>query len=209
MKSVSLYDIKGKTAGKVTLDQSYFDQSVNKTFLHRVSVQYLTNQRQGNAATKTRKDIRGGGRKPWRQKGTGRARFGSIRNPVWRGGGVVFGPHPKNYRTHLPKNARDLALCQSLNAKFNDHQLIVVDQLPQGTPPKTKAFAGFLKALKAESKSLVITEQHNQNIVQSARNIPGTSVKAFNNVNAMDVLQHKKVIFSKQALENLIKLRKR
>ena len=208
MKSVSVHDIKGKIAGKLSLDQTYFDGRINKPLLHQAVLMYLANRRSGSASTKIRSQVRGGGRKPWKQKGTGRARAGSIRSPLWRGGGVTFGPHPKQYRYNLSKNIRGLALKASLNGKFKDDELIVVDKISQEVP-KTKEFAAFLKGIKADIKPLIVIEKHNPQILRAARNIPGVTVKAFNDICAFDVLKHKKVIFSKQALENLIKLRKR
>ncbi|NQS99666.1 MAG: 50S ribosomal protein L4 [Candidatus Omnitrophica bacterium] len=208
MKSVSIHDPKGKAAGKLTLELDYFDGKINKALLHQVVTMYLANKRKGSASTKTRGQIRGGGRKPWRQKGTGRARVGSNRNPVWRGGGVVFGPHPRQYGYSLPSTIRNKALKQSLNGKLEDKQLLIIDEFPQQLQ-KTKQFAKLLSALKATDKPLVVTAKHNPDIQRTARNIPGVTVKAFNNINAYDVLRHHKVLFSKQALENLIKLRKR
>ncbi|UCB57327.1 MAG: 50S ribosomal protein L4 [Candidatus Omnitrophota bacterium] len=207
MKSISVLDKKGKVAAKFSLDETYFDGKVNKPLLHQTVLMYLDRQRKRTASTKTRRDVRGGGRKPWRQKGTGRARVGTIRSPLWRGGGVVFGPHPTQSKAKLPKSIKSLALKMSLNGKVKDNELVVVDKIPEGES-KTKAFALFLKALKAEDKPLVVLEKHNSDILRATRNIPGADFKTFNNISALDVLRHKKVIFSKQALENLIKSRK-
>lgn len=208
MKSIQVFDIKGKVVGKFPLDQTYFNSSLKKPLLHQAVLMYLSNKRHGCASTKTRKQVRGGGRKPWRQKGTGRARCGSIRSPLWRGGGVVFGPHPRQYRYTLPENIRNLALQHSLNSKVEENNLLVIDNISLNKP-KTREFAKFLTALKAEDKPLIVIESHNQDILKAARNIPGVTVEAFNNINAYEVLRHKKIIFSKQALENLIKLKKR
>lgn len=208
MKSVSVYDLKGKAAGKFSLDQDYFNGKTNKDLLYQASLMYLSNQRRGSASTKTRAQVRGGGRKPWRQKGTGRARVGSIRNPVWKGGGVAFGPHPREFAYSLPKKIKSLALRQSLNGKIKSNQFVIIDKLSLNSP-KTKELMAVLTALKAKEKSLVVVEKHNPGVLKAARNIPKVTVKAFNNINAFDVLKHKKVIFSKQAIENLIKLRKK
>lgn len=207
MTSVSVHDIKGKVVGKLSLDQDYFNGKVKTALLHQAVLMYLANQRSGSASTKTRKEVRGGGRKPWKQKGTGRARAGTIRSPIWRGGGVVFGPHPKQYGYNLPKNIKSLALRQALNSKIKDSELVVIDKISL-EHPKTCDFARFLKAIKAKNKSLVVIEKHEPNIFRASRNIPTIIVKAFNNISAFDVLGHKKVIFSKQALENLVKMRK-
>ena len=210
MKTISVLDTKGKVKGKFSLDQTYFDGKINKPLLHQTVLMYLGRQRKGCASTKDRSQVRGGGRKPWRQKGTGRARAGSIRSPLWRGGGVVFGPHPgqNRYGYKLPKNIRNLALKASLNGKIRDNEIVVVEEIPQERP-KTKEFLSFLRVLKAEDKPLVVIEKHSPNVLRASRNIPGLMLKAFNNINAHDVLRHKKVIFSRQALENLVKLRKR
>lgn len=208
MRNISVYDIKGKVVGKLSLDQTYFNGKINKSLLHQTILQYLANRRCGCASTKTRADVRGGGRKPWRQKGTGRARTGSIRNPLWRGGGIVFGPHHRQYRYSLPKGIKNIALVQSLNGKIKDNELVVVDKIFL-SKPKTKDFVAFLTALKTAGKPLIVIEKHQPHILRASRNIPGVTVKAFNNINAYDVLKHKKVIFSKQALENLVKLRKK
>ncbi len=208
MKNLSIYDIKGKTIEKLSLDQTYFNGKINKHLLHQAVLMYLANRRSGCAATKTRRDVRGGGRKPWRQKGTGRARAGTIRSPLWRGGGVVFGPQPKKYRYNLPKNIKSLALKQSLNDKIENNEFVVVNTISLAKF-KTKEFAAFLAVLKAEDNSLVVTEKYNPEILRASRNIPDVTVKTFNNINAYDVLKHQKVIFTKQALVNLIKLRKR
>jgi large subunit ribosomal protein L4 len=206
MKSVSVLDMKGKVAGKVSLDGDYFDSKVKKSLLHQAVLMYLADLRKGSSATKRRAEVRGGGRKPWRQKGTGRARVGSIRSPLWKGGGVVFGPHPRNYSYRLPKKITSLALQHSLNAKIRDNEFLVTEKIAQDKP-KTSEFASFLQALKAEDKPLVVIEAHNALIHRAARNIPGVTVKVFSDINAYDVLKHKKVIFSKQALEKLVKLR--
>lgn len=208
MTSVSLHDIKGKVVGKLSLDQDYFNGKVKSALLHQAVLMYLANQRSGSASTKTRKDVRGGGRKPWRQKGTGRARAGTIRSPIWRGGGVVFGPHPKQYGYNLPKNIKSLALRQALNSKIKDSEFVAIDKISL-EHPKTCDFARFLKAIKVKNKCLVVIEKHEPNILRASRNIPTVTVKAFNNISAFDVLRHKKVIFSKQALENLVKMRKK
>lgn len=208
MKSIAIFDIKGKAVGKFSLNQTYFNDKINKSLLHQTILMYLANLRKGSASTKTRSQVRGGGRKPWRQKGTGRARAGTIRSPLWRGGGVIFGPHPKQYAYSIPKNIKKLALQQALNSKIKDNELVVVDKISL-TKPKTKEFLTFLLSLKAEDKPLIVLEKHNPDILRASRNIPGVTLKTFNNINAYDVLKHKKVIFSEQALENLAKLRKR
>lgn len=208
MKSLQVRDTKGKVVGKLSLDQSYFNEQINKSLLHQVALLYLANQRFGCASTKTRSHVRGGGRKPWRQKGTGRARAGSTRSPIWRGGGVIFGPHPREYRAILPKKTRRLALQQSLNGKVKDNELVVIDKLSP-IEPKTKDFVAFLAAIKARERTLIVLAGPEPNILRAARNIQGVTVNTFNNICAYEVLKHKMIIFSKQALENLIRLAKK
>ncbi|MBN3039249.1 MAG: 50S ribosomal protein L4 [Candidatus Omnitrophica bacterium] len=208
MKSVAIVDLKGKNVGKFALDEDFFQEKANKTLLYQASLMYLANTRKASAHTKTRSQVRGGGKKPWRQKGTGRARVGTIRSPLWRGGGVVFGPGGRKFNFSLPKKVRNLALIHSLNAKIKDNQLVVVDKISL-SEPKTKEFATFLKAVKANNKPLVVTEKLDARLNKAARNIGGLMIKPFNYINAYDVLKHDKVVFSKLALENLIKLRKR
>jgi len=207
MKTISVHDIKGKVTGKVSLDEGYFNSKVNRPLLHQAVLIYQANKRGGRASTKTRGEVRGGGRKPWRQKGTGRARVGSIRSPLWRGGGVVFGPHPRQFRPKLPKDIKAQALKASLNAKVKDNEFIVLDNISE-TPAKTKKFVLFLKAVKAEKRPLLVVEKYSPQFLRPARNIPGVAVKTFNTICALDVLTHGKIVFSKQALENLVKLRK-
>ncbi len=208
IKTVAVLDIKGKAAGKLNLNEEFFTGKINTALLHQTVSIYLKNQRQGSASTKTRGQIRGGGRKPWRQKGTGRARAGSIRSPIWRGGGTVFGPMPKDYHSNIPKSVKNLSLAQSLNAKLKDNDLIVVEDI-SFAQSKTKEFAMLLKNLKVKvkEKSLVVVEKREPNVIKSARNIASVTLKLFSDINALDVLSHKKVIFSKQALENLVKMR--
>jgi large subunit ribosomal protein L4 len=207
MGNIPVYDMKGKIATEISLDQDYFDGKINKPLLHQVVLGYLANLRKGCASTKTRAYVRGGGRKPWRQKGTGRARVGSIRSPLWRGGGVIFGPHPRDYRQKLTKRVKSLALKQSLNGKLKDNELMIIDRIKLDYP-KTKQFVSLLRAWKAERKSLLVIEKYDTNILRSAANVPQVTVRVFNNINALDVLRHKKIIFSQKALENLVKLRR-
>jgi len=206
-KNITVLDMQGKTVEKVSLDETLFNGQVNKTLLHQALLMYMANTRKGTASTKTRAEVRGGGRKPWRQKGTGRARVGSNRNPIWRGGGITFGPKPRSFYTQMPKQMRSLALIQSLNGKIKNDQFVIVDNISIDQL-KTKKIKLFLDAIKSGPKPLVVIEKKEEKISLAARNIPGCTVKAFNYINAHDVLKHQKVIFTKQALENLVKLRK-
>lgn len=207
MKTISVYDMKGKVSGKFTLDEAFFDGKVNKALLHQAVLMYLANLRHGCAATRTRGEVSGGGRKPWKQKGTGRARAGSIRSPLWKGGGTIFGPHPKDFSYRMPQNTLALALQQSLNSKVKDEQLLVIENLSLAKP-KTKELADLLGALKAERKPLLVLKSYSPDILRVGRNIAGLSIKTFNNINAHDVLKHNKIIFAQGALEDLVKMRK-
>ena len=205
---VDLYAQTGEKKGEVTLKKEIFEVPFNEDLVHQALVYQLANARINVAHTKSRGEVRGGGPKPFRQKGTGRARVGSIRNPIWRGGGVVFGPKPRKIRTELNKKVKSLALIQALNAKLNDGELIVVEKIsfPQG---KTKEFATFLKAIKANRATLVVIEKSDEQTFRAGHNIDRATIKPFNYINVHDVLKNKKIVFAKEALENLIKLRKR
>lgn len=165
---------------------------------------YQANQRPGTADTKTRKEVRGGGKKPWRQKGTGRARAGSIRSPLWRHGGVVFGPHPRDYSYTLSKKIRDGALKSGLNAKLADGTLKIVDKI-QLNEPKTKLFKAILDSLKLEGSVLVIFDKIDETIKKASRNIPGVTIKTAMDLNALDVLRHKNLLISEAALKTVNK----
>ena len=161
MAEIEIYNIKGKSVGKIELDKDIFNGKVNEPILHQVIRMYEANQRQGTASTKTRSEVSGGGRKPWKQKGTGRARAGTIRSPLWRGGGIVFGPHPRDYSYQVPKSVKRLALISSLNAKLNDKNMIVIDEIKLDKA-KTKEIAAALRNLKAEKKPLLVLEEKNE-----------------------------------------------
>ena len=204
MLSIPVYTIEGKKSGKLTLDKDFFNGKINKSVLYEVITIYRKNQRQGTASTKTRAAVRGGGKKPWRQKGTGRARTGSIRNPLWKGGGVIFGPHPKDYTRAIPKKLKKLAVKSSLNAKLKSNELIVVEEIKLNQP-KTKELVNILSSLDAMDKSLILLEKQDPNIIRAGSNIPGLEVRTFDSFNAYDILMHHKLIIPKNDLEHLIK----
>jgi large subunit ribosomal protein L4 len=200
MPKVAVYNKEGATVGEITLSDAVFGVEVNPGLLHEVVQMYLANQRQGTHDTKTRAEVSGGGKKPWRQKGTGRARQGSIRAPHWRHGGIVFGPHPREYGWTMPKKARRLALRQALSAKVAAGELIVLDSFELGAP-KTKEVATLLKNLKAaEEKAFIVLPEENAIIYKSARNIPGVSVNAARNLNVYEVLRAGKIVLLKDAV---------
>lgn len=202
MPKVALYNMEGKQIGDIELNEAIFGAKINEALMHQVVVNQLANRRQGTAATKTRSFVRGGGRKPWRQKGTGRARVGSIRSPLWVGGGVTFGPAPRNYSYRIPKKARRQALKSALSAKVRDGKLIVLDQLTI-EQPKTKLMVNVLKALNAEKKPLIVIGDWDTNIELATRNILKALLLKSSGLNVYDVLNHDQVIFTKDALTKL------
>ncbi|SHM85849.1 large subunit ribosomal protein L4 [Caldanaerovirga acetigignens] len=202
MPKVALYNMQGQQIGEVELSDSVFGVEVKPEVMHQVVVNYLANQRVGTASTKTRGEVRGGGRKPWRQKGTGRARHGSIRSPLWRKGGIVFGPKPRSYKYTLPKKLKRLALKSALSAKVRDNEIIVVDQLTMDIP-KTKEMVKVLANLNATTKSLIVLATPDINVVKSARNIPGVTTTTANTLNVYDILNHEKVIMTMDAVKRV------
>lgn len=201
---VNLLNIKGEKVGTLALDSEVFNGEINKKLLYQVIVAYLANKRKGTASTKTRAEVSGGGRKPWRQKHTGRARAGSIRSPLWRGGGIVFGPKPRDYSVKLTKKMKRLALKSSLNAKLKDEELIFLDDLVV-LKPKTKEFIQIVKNLGLERiKSLFILNGVKETLRLSCRNIPYVFVENASDVTACDILDYKMVILTKDGLEKII-----
>ncbi len=204
MAEISIYNIKGQSVGKMELDKNIFNGEVNKAVLYQIVKMYQANLRQGNASTKTRSDVSGGGRKPWKQKGTGRARAGTIRSPLWRGGGIVFGPHPRDYSYSLPKAVKRLALISSLNSKLNDEELIVVDDIKISNP-KTKEMAAALRNLKAETRPLLVLDEKNEAISRASRNIPQLILRDYRTLNAYDIIRQHKLVLTQKALVALTK----
>ncbi len=195
-------NVAGKEIGKVDLDPAIFDGKVNLPLLHQVTLMYQANKRQGTSKTKKRGEVSGGNSKPWRQKGTGRARAGSSRSPLWRKGGVVFGPVPRDYSYQLPKKMKRSALIASLNSRLNDKTVKVVDELSV-TSGKTKDFARILSALKLEKKSLFVCDTTSDTTMRSSKNIPALNLKRWEIVNALDVLSHDNLVITAKALEQL------
>lgn len=200
--SVIIYDVKGKDVGRFQLDKELFTGEVNKAILYQAVLMYNANRRRGTASTKTRSDVSGGGKKPWRQKGTGRARAGSSRSPLWRGGGIVFGPHPRDFHYRMPKKMIRVAFLSSLNSKLAEDKVIGMDSL-KIDEPKTKKFKAVLDALKLKGKSLFVLDQVDENIKRSSRNLQGVEVKNYKNFNTMDVMECDTLVMSKGALEKL------
>lgn len=198
MPKVALFNIKGDQVGEVDLKDEVFGIEINESVLHDAVVMQQNNQRMGTASTKTRAEVAGGGKKPWRQKGTGRARHGSTRSPIWKGGGITFGPKPRSYAYSLPKKVRRLALKSALSSKVQGGNIVVLESLSM-EEPKTKEMAQILVNLKA-NKALVVTADINENIEKSARNIPGVKPLQATGLNVLDILAHDKLVITKDAV---------
>lgn len=199
---IPIVNSKGEEIEKFVLDKELFTGEVNKAILYQAMLMYNSNQRQGTASTKTRGDVSGGGKKPWRQKGTGRARAGSTRSPLWRGGGVVFGPHPRDFHYDIPKKIKRLALLSSLNSKFIEDKLLGIDSI-KIDEPKTKKFKSIMVALKLKGKSLFILDEIDERIKRASRNLKEVLVKNYKDFNMVDVLSNDNVVITKIALEKL------
>ncbi|MBS4197864.1 50S ribosomal protein L4 [Lederbergia citri] len=202
MPKVAVYNQAGSKVGEIDLNESIFGIEPNNHVLFEAIVMQRASLRQGTSKVKTRSEVRGGGRKPWRQKGTGRARQGSIRSPQWRGGGTVFGPVPRSYSYKLPKKVRRLAIKSALSAKVLEESVVVLESL-NFEAPKTKEFVSVLSNLPVGKKALVVTETLNENVALSARNIPGVTVVDANNISVLDVVGHNTLIMTKAAVEKV------
>ncbi len=194
MANVKVFNLSGSEVGTIDLNDNIFAIEVNTHVMHQAVVQYLANQRQGTQSALTRAEVRGGGKKPWRQKDTGRARQGSIRSPQWTGGGVVFAPKPRDYSFKLNKKVKRLALKSALTTKVNDGKLVVVDEM--NVNAKTKEMASALKNLKIE-KALIVVEDDNKNAVVAARNIPAVKTASVNTINVYDILKYDSLVLTK------------
>ncbi|CDO05192.1 50S ribosomal protein L4 [Oceanobacillus picturae] len=200
MPKVALLKQDGSQAGDLELNDSVFGIEPNTHVLHEAVVMQRASMRQGTHAVKGRSDVRGGGRKPWRQKGTGRARQGSIRSPQWVGGGVVFGPTPRSYSYKLPKKVRRLALRSALSSKVQEENLVVLESLAMDAP-KTKEVVSMLKALNVDTKALIVTAEKDETVIRSANNLQSVKVLTVEEVNVLDLLTHDKLILTKDAAE--------
>lgn len=202
MASIDVLDIKGKKVSTIDINENIFSNDFNNDLVHRVIVAYLSNQRQGNQSAKTRSEVRGGGKKPWRQKGTGRARHGSSRSPIWVGGGITFAPKPRSYRKNTNKKEKREAMKQILGFKLREGSIVVVDKLPFNEI-KTKPVAEALNTLVGENKVLVLLPEANDIILNSAKNIAKTEVKYVNEVNAYELLNNKKIVMTVDTVKKL------
>ena len=202
MPKIDVYDIEGKKVSDIELADSVFGIEPNENIVHAVLVNYLANQRQGTQSTKTRAEVRGGGKKPWRQKGTGRARQGSIRAPQWIKGGIALGPKPRSYKYTVNKKEKRLAIKSVLSSKVIEKELTVVDKL-ELKEIKTKSMVKALTALKVEGKTLIIVPEKNTNVVMSARNIEGVKTITANNINVFDLLKYNNLILPVDTVKKL------
>jgi len=202
MPKVALYNMEGLQVGEVDLNDAVFGIEPNEAVVHEAVVMQLASLRRGTHSVKTRAEVRGGGRKPWRQKGTGRARAGTIRSPLWRKGGIVFGPKPRDYSYSIPKKKRRLAVKSVLSAKVSGGDIIVLEQL-SFTAPKTKEMVRVLSNLKVDQKAAVVTADNSGYVQESARNIPGIKPLLADGINVYDLLNHDKLIITRDAVARI------
>ena len=202
MVEIPVYDLGGKSEGTISVAPEVFGQKENKHVVHSTLTWYLATKRRGGASTKTRGEVRGGGTKPWRQKGTGRARAGSIRSPLWRGGGVIFGPKPRDYSYNLPKKVRKLALKVVLSDKVKAGKVKVVPEVKL-SEPKTKEIAKILKNLKVEGKGLIVTQGIDDKVIKAGRNLRGIKLVHEKDINIHDLLAAEWLLLTKGAVKSL------
>ena len=199
MPKVALYDMSGAQIGELELNDSVFGIEPNQAVMYDFVKMQLANKRVGTSSTKTRAEVKGSGKKPWRQKGTGRARVGNRRNPVWTGGGIAFGPRPRDYSYRLPRKVRKLAMKSALSSKVLENNIIVVDQL-SFDEPRTKQMVATLQALNSSKKTLVVTADGDANITKSARNIPGVKPLRVDYINVYDLLRYDTLLITRDAV---------
>lgn len=202
MPKVNVYNMLGEQTGEIELDENIFGIEVNEHVLYEVVKNQLANRRQGTQSSKTRAEVRGGGRKPWRQKGTGRARHGSTRSPIWVGGGVAFAPKPRNYSYKVPKKTKRLAMKSALSSKVLNGEIMVLDELIM-EEPKTKEMAKLLSNINSGKKALVITDHNNINVIKSANNIPNIKTASVNTLNVYDILNSDTFVITKEDIRKV------
>lgn len=205
MPKVAVYNMDGNQVSEMELNENTFGANINVEAMHQVVKMLLANRRQGTQSSLTRAEVRGGGIKPWRQKGTGRARHGSIRSPQWRHGGVVFAPKPRSYRYSVPKKIKRIAMKSALSSKVVDNEIIVIDEL-NFAAPKTKQAAAMLNKLNAGKKILFVLAEPNENVERSARNIEGVKMALVNTLNVYDILNCDKFVITKEAAEKVMEV---
>ncbi len=199
MPKVDLYNMDGEVVGDIELSDNIFNVEINEAALHLAVVNQLANKRQGTHSTKTISEVRGGGAKPWRQKGTGRARHGSIRSPLWTKGGIVHGPKPRSYRFSIPKKVKRLALKSALTSKVRENNIIVLDEL-KFDEIKTRKMVNVLNNLNIKTSTLIVLPEKNEIVEKSARNIPGVKTALVNTINTYDILKYEKFLITKDAV---------
>ncbi|MCK9445136.1 MAG: 50S ribosomal protein L4 [Tissierellaceae bacterium] len=202
MPKVNVYNMSGEVVREIELNENIFGIDINQHVVYEAVKNHLANKRQGTQSTKTRAEVRGGGRKPWRQKGTGRARQGSIRAPHFKGGGVTFAPKPRDYSYKLPKKVKRLAMKSALSSKVLNNEIIVVDQL-NFDAPKTKEMVNFLANINADNKALIVTGEKNINVVKSASNIPNVQTTVVNTLNVYEILKYNSFIITEDAVKKV------
>lgn len=202
MPKVNVYNMLGEQVGEIELAEDVFGIEVNQHVVYEVVKNQLANKRQGTQSAKTRAEVRGGGRKPWKQKGTGRARQGSIRAPHFSGGGVTFAPKPRDYSYSVPKKVRRLAMKSALTSKVLNNEIIVIDEI-NFDAPKTKEMANFLTKVNADKKALIVMGEKNENVIKSANNIPNVQTALVNTLNVYDILKYNSFIITKDAVRKV------
>ncbi len=202
MPNVAMYNMSGESVGTIDLSEAVFGQEINKVAVHELVKNYLANQRQGTQSTKTRTEVSGGGKKPWRQKGTGRARQGSTRAPQWMGGGVALGPKPRDYRYTINKKLRKVALKSALSSKVEESTIVVVDSI-ELEEIKTKAIAGMIAKLPVEGSALIVTADKNEAVYKSARNIEGVDATFVGQMNVYELVKYEYLVVSKDAVAKI------
>lgn len=205
MPKVKVYNTEGKETGEIELPKRIFDLKINDNLVHQAAVAQSANSREAYAHTKNRGEVRGGGKKPWKQKGLGKARHGSIRSPIWKGGGIVFGPTPdRNFSKKINKKMRMRALFMVLSGKLRDNEIVVVEDLKL-EKPSTKKMQNILNALPLEGRVVISMDKKNENVITSAKNIPNLSFVASNSLNVVDLLSHKTLLLNKAAIKDIEK----
>ena len=202
MPKVNVYNMQGEVVEQIELSENIFGVEINEHVVYEVVKNQLANKRQGTQSTKTRAEVRGGGRKPWKQKGTGRARAGSTNSPVFVGGGVAFGPKPRDYSYKVPKKVRRLALKSVLTSKVQENEIIVIDHLDFNSP-KTKDMVNLLARLNADKKALIVMDEKNINVIKSSKNIPHVETALVNTINVYDILKYNSFIITKDAVRKV------
>lgn len=202
MPKVNVYNMQGEVVEQIELSENIFGVEINEHVVYEVVKNQLANKRQGTQSTKTRSEVRGGGRKPWKQKGTGRARAGSTNSPVFVGGGIAFGPKPRSYSYKVPKKVKRLALKSVLTSKVQENEIIVIDHLDFNSP-KTKDMVNLLARLNADKKALIVMDEKNINVIKSSKNIPHVETALVNTINVYDILKYNSFIITKDAVRKV------